>query len=77
MCRAKQRRHSDQVWSLRHLAFGWWDGVWARGQEMKVTLTKMQKRFGIAKMKGEAYVDGQLACEAELMLVLATDPDKK
>ena len=46
-------------------------------QEMKVTLTKMQKRFGIAKMKGEAYVDGKLACEAELMLVLATDPDKK
>eukprot|EP00238_Polyblepharides_amylifera_P000304 CAMPEP_0196572598 /NCGR_PEP_ID=MMETSP1081-20130531/2614_1 /TAXON_ID=36882 /ORGANISM="Pyramimonas amylifera, Strain CCMP720" /LENGTH=227 /DNA_ID=CAMNT_0041889961 /DNA_START=97 /DNA_END=780 /DNA_ORIENTATION=- len=42
---------------------------------MEVTLTKLNKRFGIAKMDGKAYVDGELACEAELMLVLAKNPD--
>eukprot|EP00240_Pyramimonas_obovata_P013244 CAMPEP_0118934842 /NCGR_PEP_ID=MMETSP1169-20130426/14270_1 /TAXON_ID=36882 /ORGANISM="Pyramimonas obovata, Strain CCMP722" /LENGTH=234 /DNA_ID=CAMNT_0006877785 /DNA_START=83 /DNA_END=787 /DNA_ORIENTATION=- len=41
--------------------------------EMEVELIKMNPRFGIAKMKGKAYVDGTLACEAELMLVLAKD----
>jgi len=44
--------------------------------EMHVKLTKLQKRFGIAKMEGKAYVDGKLACEAELMLVLAKDDSK-
>lgn len=37
---------------------------------MKVELTKLNKRFGIAKMHGEAYVGDQLACDADLTLVL-------
>ena len=37
--------------------------------EMKVTLTSMRKRFGIAKMHGEAYVDGELVCDVDMMLV--------
>ncbi|XVE83179.1 hypothetical protein DITRI_Ditri16bG0066900 [Diplodiscus trichospermus] len=30
---------------------------------MRMTLIKLQKRFGIAKMEGKAYVGGDLACE--------------
>ncbi|KAK3244204.1 hypothetical protein CYMTET_46176 [Cymbomonas tetramitiformis] len=37
---------------------------------MKVTLTKLNKRFGMAKMQGKAYVGDELAAEAELTLVL-------
>ena len=37
---------------------------------MKVVLTKMNKRFGIAKMKGQCFVGEELACEAELTLAL-------
>mmetsp|Transcript_2473 Transcript_2473/g.9083 ORF Transcript_2473/g.9083 Transcript_2473/m.9083 type:complete len:198 (-) Transcript_2473:76-669(-) len=37
---------------------------------IKTTLTKMNKRFGIAKMKGEAWVGDEKACEAELTLAL-------
>ena len=37
---------------------------------MKVVLTKLNKRFGIAKMKGQAFVGEELACEAELTLAL-------
>ncbi|KAK8653557.1 hypothetical protein V6N13_127550 [Hibiscus sabdariffa] len=30
---------------------------------MRMTLIKLQKRFGIAKMEGKAYVGGDLVCE--------------
>lgn len=39
---------------------------------MKVVLTKMNKRFGIAKMKGQCFVGEDLACEAELTLALGS-----
>ena len=39
---------------------------------MKVVLTKMNKRFGIAKMKGQCFVGEELACEAELTLALGS-----
>lgn len=39
---------------------------------MKVVLTKMNKRFGIAKMKGQCFVGDDLACEAELTLALGS-----
>lgn len=38
---------------------------------MRVELTKFNKRFGVAKMAAKAYVGKDLACEAELTLVLA------
>jgi 3-hydroxyacyl-[acyl-carrier-protein] dehydratase len=37
---------------------------------MKVELIKLNKRFGMAKMKAEAYVGDKLACEAELTMIL-------
>lgn len=37
---------------------------------MEVTLTSYKARFGIAKLVGKAYVDGQVACEADLTLVV-------
>ncbi len=37
---------------------------------MKVELLKLNKRFGMAKMKAEAYVGDKLACEAELTMIL-------
>ena len=40
-------------------------------QMMKVELTKWNKRFGVAKMTGKAYVGADLACEAELTLIMA------
>ena len=40
---------------------------------MKVELIKLQKRFGIAKMKGTCYVGNDVTCEAELMLVLGKE----
>ncbi|XP_040383145.1 3-hydroxyacyl-[acyl-carrier-protein] dehydratase FabZ-like [Oryza brachyantha] len=40
---------------------------------MRMTLTKYQKRFGLAKMEGKAYVGGDLVCEGEFLLVSATE----
>jgi 3-hydroxyacyl-[acyl-carrier-protein] dehydratase len=37
---------------------------------MKMKLTKLNKRFGIAKMDGQAYVGGELVCEGEFMMAL-------
>jgi 3-hydroxyacyl-[acyl-carrier-protein] dehydratase len=37
---------------------------------MEATLTSYKARFGIAKVSGKAYVDGKLACEADLTLVV-------
>ena len=38
---------------------------------MRMTLLKFQKRFGLAKMEGKAYVGGVLVCEGEFMMVFA------
>ncbi|GAB2268178.1 hypothetical protein Dimus_003155 [Dionaea muscipula] len=35
---------------------------------MRMTLIKLQKTFGIAKMEGKAYVGGDLVCEGEFLL---------
>ena len=40
-------------------------------QMMKVELTKWNKRFGVAKLAGKAYVGSELACEADLTLIMA------
>ncbi|GAQ81230.1 3-hydroxyacyl-ACP dehydrase [Klebsormidium nitens] len=37
---------------------------------LRVTLTKLQKRFGIAKLDAKAYVNGEVVCEGELMLMI-------
>ena len=37
---------------------------------MKVELLKLNKRFGMAKMKATAYVGDKMCCEAELTMVL-------
>jgi 3-hydroxyacyl-[acyl-carrier-protein] dehydratase len=37
---------------------------------MKMKLTKLNKRFGIAKMEGQAFVGGELVCEGEFMMAL-------
>ncbi|XP_062148523.1 uncharacterized protein LOC133857320 [Alnus glutinosa] len=35
---------------------------------MRMTLVKLQKRFGIAKMEGRAYVGGEVVCEGEFLM---------
>lgn len=37
---------------------------------MKMKLTKLNKRFGVAKMEGQAFVGGELVCEGEFMMAL-------
>ncbi|KAL9259159.1 3-hydroxyacyl-[acyl-carrier-protein] dehydratase FabZ-like protein [Drosera capensis] len=37
---------------------------------LKMTLIKLQKTFGIAKMEGKAYVGGELVCEGEFLLAM-------
>uniref|UniRef100_A0A453CI40 Beta-hydroxyacyl-ACP dehydratase n=1 Tax=Aegilops tauschii subsp. strangulata TaxID=200361 RepID=A0A453CI40_AEGTS len=39
---------------------------------MRMTLTKYQKKFGLAKMEGKAYVGGDVVCEGEFLLISAT-----
>jgi 3-hydroxyacyl-[acyl-carrier-protein] dehydratase len=39
-------------------------------------VTKYQKRLGLAKMEGKAYVGGDLVCEGESLLVSATNSAK-
>ncbi|XP_076959644.1 uncharacterized protein LOC143635786 [Bidens hawaiensis] len=39
---------------------------------MRMTLTKLQKRFGIAKMEGKAYVGGEVACEGEFLMAMGS-----
>ncbi|EXB97261.1 hypothetical protein L484_024122 [Morus notabilis] len=38
---------------------------------MRMTLIKFQRRFGIAKMEGKAYVGGELVCQGEFLLATA------
>ncbi|OAY83883.1 uncharacterized protein LOC109710953 [Ananas comosus] len=40
---------------------------------MRMTLVKLQKRFGIAKMEGKAYVGGELVCEGEFLMATGTE----
>lgn len=35
---------------------------------MRMTLIKLQKRYGIAKMEGKAYVGGEVVCEGEFLM---------
>lgn len=41
------------------------------GDQIKLELEVLQERHPYWKLKGAAYVDGQLACEAELRAMLA------
>lgn len=38
---------------------------------MKVDITKLNKRFGVVKAHGEAYVNEEIVCDADLTLVVA------
>ncbi|KAE8676570.1 dehydratase FabZ [Hibiscus syriacus] len=40
---------------------------------MKMTLIKLQKRFGIAKLEGKAYVGGDLVCEGEFLMATGSN----
>ncbi|KAH9621920.1 hypothetical protein KSS87_008020 [Heliosperma pusillum] len=42
---------------------------------MRMTLTKLQKRFGIAKMEGKAYVGGEVVCEGEFLMAMGTSSE--
>jgi 3-hydroxyacyl-[acyl-carrier-protein] dehydratase len=40
---------------------------------MRMTLIKFQKRFGIGKMEGKAYVGSDLVCEGEFLMVTGSE----
>ncbi|CAN5959502.1 unnamed protein product [Sphagnum jensenii] len=40
---------------------------------MRMNLVKLQKRFGIAKMEGKAYVGGEVVCEGEFLMALGKE----
>lgn len=40
---------------------------------MRMTLIKLQKRFGIAKMEGKAYVGSDLVCEGEFLMATGSE----
>jgi 3-hydroxyacyl-[acyl-carrier-protein] dehydratase len=40
---------------------------------IRMTLIKLQKRFGIAKMEGKAYVGGDLVCEGEFLMATGSE----
>lgn len=40
------------------------------GDQLEMTITLIKKKRNIVKVKGEAYVDGQLACEGELTAMM-------
>ncbi|XP_010491670.1 PREDICTED: uncharacterized protein LOC104769215 [Camelina sativa] len=40
---------------------------------MRMTLVKLQKRFGIAKMEGKAYVGNSLVCEGEFLMAMGKE----
>jgi len=53
------------------------DGVkWRKqvvpGDQLEMIVTLIKKKRNIVKVKGEAYVDGQLACEGELTAMMAS-----
>ncbi|KAK2637011.1 hypothetical protein Ddye_031803 [Dipteronia dyeriana] len=40
---------------------------------MRMTLVKLQKQFGIAKMEGKACVGGEVVCEGELLMATGSE----
>ncbi|GER30425.1 3-hydroxyacyl-[acyl-carrier-protein] dehydratase FabZ [Striga asiatica] len=40
---------------------------------MRMNLVKLQKRFGIAKMEGKAYVGGDVVCEGEFLMAMGSE----
>ncbi|XP_024011738.1 uncharacterized protein LOC18017624 [Eutrema salsugineum] len=40
---------------------------------MRMTLVKLQKRFGIAKMEGKAYVGNTVVCEGEFLMAMGKE----
>ncbi|OAY60793.1 3-hydroxyacyl-[acyl-carrier-protein] dehydratase FabZ [Manihot esculenta] len=40
---------------------------------MRMTLVKLQKRFGIAKMEGKAYVGQDVVCEGEFLMAMGSE----
>ncbi|KAI5064149.1 hypothetical protein GOP47_0020819 [Adiantum capillus-veneris] len=40
---------------------------------MRMNLVKLQKRFGIAKMEGKAYVGGEVVCEGEFLMAMGSE----
>ncbi|CAI9103999.1 OLC1v1002601C2 [Oldenlandia corymbosa var. corymbosa] len=40
---------------------------------MRMTLTKLQRRFGIAKMEGKAYVGSDVVCEGEFLMAMGSE----
>ncbi|KAJ7946696.1 3-hydroxyacyl-[acyl-carrier-protein] dehydratase FabZ-like [Quillaja saponaria] len=40
---------------------------------MRMTLVKLQKRFGIAKMEGKAFVGGEVVCEGEFLMAMGSE----
>ncbi|KAH7520636.1 hypothetical protein FEM48_Zijuj08G0165900 [Ziziphus jujuba var. spinosa] len=40
---------------------------------MRMTLVKLQKRFGVAKMEGKAYVGGEVVCEGEFLMATGSE----
>ncbi|XP_010519676.1 PREDICTED: uncharacterized protein LOC104799058 [Tarenaya hassleriana] len=40
---------------------------------MRMTLIKLQKRFGIAKMEGKAYVGNSIVCEGEFLMAMGKE----
>ncbi|EEF38229.1 3-hydroxyacyl-[acyl-carrier-protein] dehydratase FabZ [Ricinus communis] len=40
---------------------------------IRMTLVKLQKRFGIAKMEGKAYVGGDVVCEGEFLMAMGSE----
>ncbi|KAF2312336.1 hypothetical protein P3X46_015949 [Hevea brasiliensis] len=40
---------------------------------MRMTLLKLQKRFGIAKMEGKAYVGQDVVCEGEFLMAMGSE----
>ncbi|KAH7293922.1 hypothetical protein KP509_28G048200 [Ceratopteris richardii] len=39
---------------------------------MRMKLVKLQRRFGIAKMEGKAYVGGEIVCEGEFLMAMGS-----
>lgn len=40
---------------------------------MRMNLVKLQRRFGIARMEGKAYVGGEVVCEGEFMMAIGSN----
>ena len=44
---------------------------------MCMTLVKLQRRFGIAKMEGKAYVGGEVVCEGEFLMAMGSNSSQE